>query len=322
MKKSESKILLIKQDDNDFERYYNDLVKKNNITVLPISIFEGKKTSSFIDKIKRFSGLSLISRKTIENFEMIIVFEDAGLIPFLKIKANKNTRIVYWQWNILTESKARKLQLIRPFCELWTFDSNDAKKYRMKLNTQFYDIKDKADFSNPQNVKTAFCACVDKGRYKTLSEIRKMLMKCSVKCDFVLVKEKGIPYASEDSDWVKNKGITYKEFLKRTIQSDLVVDSVQKGQMGITVRVLEALFYNKKLITNNVAIKQFPFYSKANVFIYGYDSESEFENFLKQPYAEIPTEIKEQYTVNQWVKNFMDDNDLRKNDCDWHYRNG
>ena len=43
---------------------------------------------------------------------------------------------------------------------------------------------------------------------------------------------------------------------------------VQPGQGGLTIRTLEALFYNKKLITNNESITEYDFYNADNIFIY------------------------------------------------------
>lgn len=60
----------------------------------------------------------------------------------------------------------------------------------MKLNNQFYGIIPPKEFPAPKYIKRAFCACVDKGRYEELSEIRKLLIKYNVICDFILVKEK------------------------------------------------------------------------------------------------------------------------------------
>ena len=47
--------------------------------------------------------------------------------------------------------------------------------------------------------------------------------------------------------WVKENGMPYGEFLQHTLNSDIVVDLLRPGQSGLTVRTLEALFYNKKL---------------------------------------------------------------------------
>ena len=303
-----SKVLIVKYDTDEFEEYYNNLARENDIEVLPISFFDGTKAVGFWDKIKRFFKLCFIPKKAVEGFDIIVIFDNMILVPFLKLKANWHTRIIYWRWNILTEAEAHKLWYVKPFCELWTFDEFDSKKYGMNLNNQFYGIIPQRELPAPKYIKRAFCVCVDKGRYEELGEIRKLLIKYNVICDFILVKEKNKNYNPCDSEWIKDEGISYSEFVERTINSDLVVDLVQHSQVGITVRVLEALFYNKKLITNNIAVKQYPFYNPSNVFIYGSDDELRIREFLESPYVEISKEIKEQYLIDQWIRNFIKEN--------------
>ena len=44
-----SKVLIIKYDTDEFEKYYNNLARKNDIEVLPISFFDGTKSSGFLN---------------------------------------------------------------------------------------------------------------------------------------------------------------------------------------------------------------------------------------------------------------------------------
>lgn len=296
------KVLIIKNDSNDFEKYYNDMISLNGYHVLPTNLFDEEKTGGLKQKIKRFWKLFFIDKNIVSGYDMIIIFEDGGMIPFLKMKVGRNTKIVLWQWNTKSSLRAKKQEKLKKICEIWTFDSNDAKEYNWKLNNQFYCPFLGCTNTLVKEVKSAFCACVDKGRYPILKEIYELLEIRGVKCDFTLVKEFGHKYEAEP--WLKESGISYNEFLKRTLESECSVDIVQHGQAGITVRVLEALFYSKKLITNNLNVKNYPFYSSENIFIYGVDDERILDKFLKTPYKEIKDEIKERYTLDSWIKNF------------------
>lgn len=50
--------------------------------------------------------------------------------------------------------------------------------------------------------------------------------------------------------------ISYQENLDNIRKSKCIVDVVQKGQIGLTLRPLESLFFKKKLLTNNKCIKK------------------------------------------------------------------
>ena len=45
-----------------------------------------------------------------------------------------------------------------------------------------------------------------------------------------------------------------------------VLDLVKEGQVGITVRTLEDVFYKKKVITNNIAVRNTDLYRFGNIY--------------------------------------------------------
>ena len=72
----------------------------------------------------------------------------------------------------------------------------------------------------------------------------------------------------------------------------------------MTLRALESLFWEKKLITNNELIKNEKFYNKNNIFIIGIDDENEIEMFLKKPYDKSSNKYKSEYDIDAWYENF------------------
>jgi hypothetical protein len=70
------------------------------------------------------------------------------------------------------------------------------------------------------------------------------------------------------------------------------------------MRATEALFYSKKLITNNPLILKYDFYHKDNVFILGYDDFSRLDEFIMSPFNHIVDKFKENYTFEAWFKRF------------------
>lgn len=54
--------------------------------------------------------------------------------------------------------------------------------------------------------------------------------------------------------------LDYSEVVERTCKANCILDLVQKGQKGVSLRFYEAVVYNKKLLTNNPTIYEFPYY--------------------------------------------------------------
>lgn len=295
-------ILIIKSNEDSFERYYNKKMKECGCVVQ--NVLDYKSRDEKIFSIKAIKRLLSIDADYLSRYQMIIVFEAPFLVPFLRLKVPRKTKIILWNWNLQNKSMKKKEKVVQPFCEIWTFDPGDAKKYGWKLNNQFYcPIKVKSRREKIKSRKKAFCACVDKGRYKVLKEIYRELTARNIDCDFTLVKQTGNEYDEKDQ-WVKGNGIPYDELLQRTIDSDIIIDLVQKEQVGITVRTLEAIFYNKKLITNNAEVKELPLYNPRNIFVWGIDEMSKIDILLNTPCDEVPQKVKNQYTVRNWLDTF------------------
>ena len=60
--------------------------------------------------------------------------------------------------------------------------------------------------------------------------------------------------------------INGEEMNQLFLNSRCILDSPQAGQLGLTIRVLEALGAKKKLITTNKDIKNYDFYKEENIY--------------------------------------------------------
>ena len=304
------KTLVVKLDDNDFEKFYNIEMKKEGVDVIsPSKIRNCNPNMNVIFKAVDFliKLLILPNEINIKQYDLIIVFEDIKLIPIITRHKRKKTKVILWNWNLKSAKQAKLENILKKWCEIWTFDRNDAKKFNWKLNKQFYfqpQVYNNRKFMNKNEEIRAFCACVDKGRYRLMKDIRKKLQSHNVICDFWMVKQQDKIYDKEDESWIVNSGLQYKEFLDYTEKDDLIIDIVQNEQEGLTVRALEALFYNKKLITNNNAIKDELFFDSNNILIWDESAGNEIDAFIKLPYHICPSKIKEEYSFVTWISKF------------------
>lgn len=303
-KRSSCKVAIFKLDTDDFEKYYNQRLIEHGCTIFPLSELYCQNLSRL--KIKRLMSLDL------KEFDIIVVFDTPKVIPFIRMKMDANAKLILWNWNKQSSMTAWKEKLVSPFCEIWTFDSNDAKKNNWKLNNQFYIPVTYTDDNSTPHRTRAFCACLDKGRYPAMKEIRKKLIENNAECDFTLVKDGSSNYASQDSVWIKENGMSYDVFLQHTLNSDVVIDLVQPGQSGLTVRTLEALFYNKKLITNNKSIQNYAFYSESNVLIVDGKNEEKITRFLKASMEDVDWKNKTPYTYEGWIQNFCSNDSVKE----------
>lgn len=175
---------------------------------------------------------------------------------------------------------------------LSSFDPYDARQYGLKYTGQYFCYPGKIPDA-PYASDCFFCG-LPKNRVPALDSLRKLLETQGFKCDFVIPKTPA-------------EKLSYPEYLKRLSQTQCVIDICQKGQTGLTRRPLEALFYDKKLVTNNDKIVEYDFYKPENIFLLGKDPIDKLRSFMSSPVEKVPCEIKDRYDINRWVSQFLNE---------------
>lgn len=195
---------------------------------------------------------------------------------------------------------AEELQAIRALgYRLTSFDPCEAERYGMACTGQYFRYPE----HQPDNIDSDCFFCgLPKDRAGTLQRLRTRLEAEGLTCDFV------IPHTPAEK-------LTYPQYLDRLARTRCVIDISQKGQTGLTRRPLEALFYGKKLLTDNPEIVRYDFYRPQNVFILGKDPEEQLRAFIESPLAEVPETVCAAYDVNEWIRHYLpvSNNKSRKN---------
>lgn len=88
------------------------------------------------------------------------------------------------------------------------------------------------------------------------------------------------------------------------MKGKVVLDFCVLTQSGLSLRVYDALYNCRKIITNNSAIKTFDFYSKENVFILGEDDEQSLIDFIHSDFLPIDNNILQRYSIKGWLERF------------------
>ena len=104
--------------------------------------------------------------------------------------------------------------------------------------------------------------------------------------------------------------INYNKYLNLVSKSKCILDFNINEQIGLSLRPLEALFFEKKLITNNSDIVNYSFYDKNNIFVIGIDEYKDIKDFLNKPYNKIDKKIINYYDYKEWIKRFEEENEF------------
>ena len=75
--------------------------------------------------------------------------------------------------------------------------------------------------------------------------------------------------------------------------------------MGLTMRTIELLGLQKKIITTNIDIVNYDFYNPVNILIIDRDSPKINKEFFTTPFTPIPQEIVSKYIISNWLKRML-----------------
>lgn len=186
----------------------------------------------------------------------------------------------------------------------YTFDLVDAEKYGMEYVGQVY----RKPTSKPDVFPTigAFFVGTDKQRGPMIDHIAALLEDEDIKCDFYIKPDRHstIQNYPRLEKFKIDAAMSYPEILEHISKSECLVEIVQPGQNGVTIRTMEALFFGKKFITNNETVKREPFYTPQNIYIID-DSQqpwASIREFLEAPMETIDDKIIESYNLESWIK--------------------
>ena len=292
--------------------YYFDHYKNNEIEIMGVF----KKTNAIFTTIIKFVKklrLPIIVMfydswyHKLETYDKIIVFDlalhtDNSLLYNIDRKAKTKMRYLY-SWNIIKNEhlfELERMEAIKYKFEFYHYDSLCCKKYGLKFNTIMYDPTLKISDS-PIEYDTIFLGFI-KDRKKDLLLIYSLFLEEGLIPNFIVVG-----YNKQDVPFTKSsKYISYYEYLQMLSKSKSILDVAQNNQSGLSMRVMEAIFFNKKLISTNLELKNCNFYNASRILIFekGKTKADEIKKFLSIDFEPYSDEVRRYYSLESWEKRF------------------
>jgi hypothetical protein len=99
--------------------------------------------------------------------------------------------------------------------------------------------------------------------------------------------------------------LTIDKICRLVEQSVAILDIQHPKQTGLTMRSIEVLGANRKLITSNTSISNYDFYHQNNVLIVDRKNPKLPETFFNLPYIEIDQKIYTKYSIEGWISDIF-----------------
>jgi hypothetical protein len=255
-----------------------------------------RKKKPFLQKINQYDYYDVI----LVNRPDIL---DEGIYELLEAKKGK---MVVLFWDSLEKIKGQK-ETLNKFDVKYSFDSDDCKNYNLiKINNFYFNTPYYAD---NQLYDVVFLGTYD-DRYSDLIKIINALKKQNINIKSYIYNSFDIDF-EVDEKLAENifklpDSIPFIESYKIGNKGKILLDLAHKNQLGLSFRPFEAMKNKQKLITNNIAIKNYDFYNPNNIYIIENMNDIIIpKSFFNTPYQEIDEKITEKYHIKNWINNIL-----------------
>ena len=289
-------------------QFYSD-TPKNHLAVRKLFGVQGEQRM-----IQAYQKKELYKCLT-EKYDLILVlvgrYLTASFLKNLKAK-NPDSRLVLYLWDDIARVENFK-EVRKCYDAIYSFDLNDCEKNEEFVFLPLFYSHEFTQTGTEKSIDIYGSFSEHSGRKRIATEVCLRGLKCGVKCRFILFPGR-YKYVT---DYLRNKKIEKKtgkrvSFVLKPLngvqnaelvrKSRALLDVQYPSQNGLTMRSIESIGADVKLITTNANIKRYDFYPYGNCLVMDRDNPAIDLSFIRKPFQPLPKEIKEKYSITSWAE--------------------
>lgn len=302
MREKKMKYVFFEGDAETGKIIMNDLIKKSNVKII---YRDNALNSKLLSKLFNIHMSQLLNRhiklpfkklwfkRLIDNsfskndtiaFTFIAGWFDIELLSWLRKNYPHCKQILFLRDTVnLYEKAILSFQgniLNNLFDLVISSNPTDCSKYGFKYSPVFISKFEEDNLVKYPESDFVFIA-VAKDRLQLIHKLYEKFTESGFKCDFHITNVKDENKKYSDGINYSKKHLKYKDYLGRVVSSHCIIELVKGDTQGGTYRHWEAVYYNKKLITNWKGIKDFEFYDERYMMYFENVEEIDI-NFFKE----------------------------------------
>lgn len=245
----------------------------------------------------------------IKQYDKVIMFDSSFSNQLgkklSKYKFERGVFFIYWNYSDRNQEKMElQLGAIDEYISKYSFNLTDCEKYHLLYNPTFYEPYDLEKLGNVSiKYDIIFSGYLKNDRFERLDDFLTSIEKKKYRLMIdVWGKKEG---KKTERFEIKDTATPYMEYLKLIAESRVMLDIATVIEKGLSLRALEAMFYKKKLITNDPYIKHEKFYSPNNIFIIGMDDIEKLDEFIDGNFDESVLKELDEYRIQPWIDRFV-----------------
>ncbi len=187
-----------------------------------------------------------------------------------------------------------------------SFDPDDVKRFRFQPTTNYLN-EEITKLPEPDTYRSDVFSVMsyDPVRYQFIKKL--IDANPGVRFDMAIYvqSEHRRKYVTHPQVEVISTPLKGDALLQRISGSRAMLDIGHSGQHGLSFRVFEALGHERKLITTNARVKEYPFYNAENIFCISEDNAVIDPVFFATAYQPVDSGIVSQYRLKQWTEDYL-----------------
>lgn len=229
------------------------------------------------------------------------------------IQSQKKAKKILYLWDDVNRIDNFK-DIKSAFDSILSFDKRDCTKYGFSFLPLFY-CDDYVYKNEEKTFDISSIGFLHTDRANILEKVRKKfpedrykwfaLLKTTRKHALMMLlsqKSKKLPF------YIGFKYMTMAETARVVKQSKVVIDMPHSSQSGLSIRTIEALAARCKMVTTNVAVKEYDFFDDRNICIIDRDNPLITDGFFDRDYVEVEANIIKRYSLDEWVRTIFNYN--------------
>jgi hypothetical protein len=295
--------------------YYDERPRNNFITKAAIRIDRGLMKNKIMSYY-----LKIFEKAAEKEYDYIFVVNIEAMLPELLAilrKQQPGAKFVLYMWDSI-QNKKQTLESLPFFERVCSFDPNDAKNIPgVTFRPLFYIDRYAQNRTLCSQVDTdlTFIGTVHSDRYSLIEELKKQMKGLGLSSYFFMFFPSSILFLYKKLKEIKFRRAKLSEFefkplsqsdtLQHIMSSNVILDIQHPAQTGLTMRTIEILGADKKLITTNADIVNYDFYDSQNILLIDRHNPVINRLFFETDYKSVNADVKYKYSIEGWLKEIL-----------------
>ena len=258
----------------------------------------------YADEVKRLGAA---------RYDLILVIQGECVFePTLRLLRTvfPTARLVFYTWDSLSNKPASRHRLPL-YDECFSFDEDDAASLGLRFRPLFFTAGFERDAASHPAYDISFVGTIHSDRYAIVEAVKRQLPDPA----------RGYWYLYLQAPWM----FAARKLFTRTIAgaqrsefrfaplaparvqeiflaSRAVLDIEHPAQRGLTMRTIEALGSQTKLVTTNATVAACDFFDRENIAVIDRRDPRLPPGFLATPFRPVPAAVNERYRLRTWVR--------------------